>query len=601
MPPPSLFVPASTRVLSVPDVDPVPDGLGADYGTPSTPPHDWGTTETLPAAEHPVTAAILADAEAFGPFYEDVLQPFLASWAKREAEATLRGASIHQIDTGAWENVVKQFCRHRKLRVTAEDRTTIALDLTRRFAAEWEDYAAHAIDDLTYPEVDPPASVRDHWIAFPVDAGIRGSRVPGWSNPAYVPVEGPFTRREAENFFDAEVGDDGRIATSTGKLLPVRRTERMADRPAKSGRTSGPGRWPRSVRRSNDQKGYAFYVVRPYADGSLRIEGGGWEYRSDADDALKDAPRPEGLKVYARRYLVQRGCDPADDLNWGPLGTTEKLSIGAVTAPIAAGLSYQRNRSVGMAVLHGLVAPAYLAYRGAQALASRTGATEKLSVGHWDPETSRFVADGALGVLVAKGEAAHAKRDRDLRQALPTMLTMAGAPPQVTTAVRRWLGEDGALERLPTRIDTDPASDRRTGKRADVRAARTRIRHAGEHGWYLGDHGWYQQNEVWRANELAGGNGGREPAPPAAARRLDTYVAGGPDPFRKSTIETMRDPATPRAKPTPAVKPKSPGGKPPTAKPKPPVTGRPSTPKPTPAGSSGTKRGPVAYVPKRRR
>jgi len=77
------------------------------------------------------------------------------------------------------------------------------------------------------------------------------------------------------------------------------------------------------VRRGRyDQPGYQFYVV--LADG--RIDSG-WEYREDAVDRQRELGVQPPAKVLARRTLVQRGPDPANDEGWttGAVGHTEKL------------------------------------------------------------------------------------------------------------------------------------------------------------------------------------------------------------------------------------------------------------------------------------
>lgn len=50
-------------------------------------------------------------------------------------------------------------------------------------------------------------------------------------------------------------------------------------------------------------------------------------------------------------------------------GSSSSIMSGlfALSVPIAMGLSYQKNHSVGWAFVHGFVALPYLAYRGFQA------------------------------------------------------------------------------------------------------------------------------------------------------------------------------------------------------------------------------------------
>jgi hypothetical protein len=100
----------------------------------------------------PLADAILADEEAVGPFYEEVLQPFLWSWASREAKKRVRGESLHAIDTGAWEDVVRQWIRWTQGRaVPAAEITRAALALDRRFDALWSDWADVRVEDELYP------------------------------------------------------------------------------------------------------------------------------------------------------------------------------------------------------------------------------------------------------------------------------------------------------------------------------------------------------------------------------------------------------------------------------------------------------------------
>ena len=102
-------------------------------------------------------AEIVADAEGYGDFYEDVIQPFIYRWAKREAKARLRGTSLHQIDTGAWESIVKQYCKAKRVPCPKGDELTrIALKLTHHFDADWSHWADQSMDDEIYPNPARP-------------------------------------------------------------------------------------------------------------------------------------------------------------------------------------------------------------------------------------------------------------------------------------------------------------------------------------------------------------------------------------------------------------------------------------------------------------
>ena len=100
----------------------------------------------------PLADAILADEEAVGPFYEEVIQPFLWDWASREAKKRVRGGSLHAIDTGAWEDVVRQWIRWTQGRaVPAAEITRAALALDRHFDPLWSDWADVRVEEELYP------------------------------------------------------------------------------------------------------------------------------------------------------------------------------------------------------------------------------------------------------------------------------------------------------------------------------------------------------------------------------------------------------------------------------------------------------------------
>jgi hypothetical protein len=100
----------------------------------------------------PLADAILADEEAVGPFYEEVLQPFLWDWAGREAKKRVRGGSLHQIDMNAWEDLVRQWIRWTQGRAVPEaEITRAARALDHRFDPLWSDWADVRVEDELYP------------------------------------------------------------------------------------------------------------------------------------------------------------------------------------------------------------------------------------------------------------------------------------------------------------------------------------------------------------------------------------------------------------------------------------------------------------------
>ena len=100
----------------------------------------------------PLADAILADEEAVGPFYEDVIQPFVWSWASREAKMRIHGGSLYAIDTGAWESVVRQWIRRTKgPAVSMEEITRAALALARHFDPLWNNWADERVEEQMYP------------------------------------------------------------------------------------------------------------------------------------------------------------------------------------------------------------------------------------------------------------------------------------------------------------------------------------------------------------------------------------------------------------------------------------------------------------------
>ena len=105
----------------------------------------------------PLADAILADEEAVGPFYEEVLQPFLWSWAGREAKTRVRGGALHAIDTGAWEDLVRQWVRWSKTTPSpsAGEIGQAARILERHFDSLWHDWAEVRVEEQIYPPERP--------------------------------------------------------------------------------------------------------------------------------------------------------------------------------------------------------------------------------------------------------------------------------------------------------------------------------------------------------------------------------------------------------------------------------------------------------------
>ncbi len=57
--------------------------------------------------------------------------------------------------------------------------------------------------------------------------------------------------------------------------------------------------------------------------------------------------------------------DTPPPMKFGPVHTAA-IALSVIGTPLAMGLSYQRNKSVPLSLLHGLLGPIYVAYRGAQ-------------------------------------------------------------------------------------------------------------------------------------------------------------------------------------------------------------------------------------------
>lgn len=105
--------------------------------------------------------AIIADEANVGTFYEEVLQPFLWSWAGREAKTRVRGGALHAIDTGAWEDLVRQWVRWSKTTPSpsAGEIGQAARILERHFDSLWHDWAEVRVEEQIYPP-ERPASRR---------------------------------------------------------------------------------------------------------------------------------------------------------------------------------------------------------------------------------------------------------------------------------------------------------------------------------------------------------------------------------------------------------------------------------------------------------
>jgi hypothetical protein len=76
-------------------------------------------------------------------------------------------------------------------------------------------------------------------------------------------------------------------------------------------------------RRSPDNRDYKFYSTYVNEAGERKITGG-WEYREDAADAVREMVETcqnigwpaESFKVYSRAFLVRSGIDPKVGVHW---------------------------------------------------------------------------------------------------------------------------------------------------------------------------------------------------------------------------------------------------------------------------------------------
>lgn len=104
-----------------------------------------------------VAEYIIRNARDFGPFFEDVVQPMLLAWAKKEAKLRMRRQTLGQIDTDAWERIIRKWCRIQGWPVPAPAALTQqALVLTRHFEQDWEALTATVMLDLEDRQLHGP-------------------------------------------------------------------------------------------------------------------------------------------------------------------------------------------------------------------------------------------------------------------------------------------------------------------------------------------------------------------------------------------------------------------------------------------------------------
>lgn len=126
-----------------------------------------------------VAEYIIRNAADFGPFFEDTVQPMLRAWAQKEAKLRMRRQTLGQIDTDAWERVIRKWCRVQKWPVPAPAALTQqALVLTRHFEQDWEAMVDLLVDEAYMRKLYPTARAK------PVVPRGNPLEAPRWMSPA---------------------------------------------------------------------------------------------------------------------------------------------------------------------------------------------------------------------------------------------------------------------------------------------------------------------------------------------------------------------------------------------------------------------------------
>jgi hypothetical protein len=109
-------------------------------------------TRKNPSSGTQVATSIIRNADEYGAFYEDVVQPRLVKWAKTAASSVIREKRVRPISAGVWTDIAQMWVvAHGRPLLSAAEAASAAEVLRQRFQPEADDYVGGAIDDILYP------------------------------------------------------------------------------------------------------------------------------------------------------------------------------------------------------------------------------------------------------------------------------------------------------------------------------------------------------------------------------------------------------------------------------------------------------------------